>query len=75
MGFVPQVGFSFLDLGTLRTWYHDDPGHWFNKIRTWIGYERTENPVGEALRSVGGTFVEYSGPRESEIFALLYVMR
>jgi hypothetical protein len=73
LGFVPQFGFSFLDLGTLRTWYHDAPDHWFNKIRAWVGYERTEDPDGRSLRSVAGTFLEYDGPSESNLFALLYL--
>jgi hypothetical protein len=73
MGFVPQVGFRFLDLGTLRSWFHDDPGHWFNKIKAWVGYERTEDSAGNSLRSVGGTFIHYDGPRQSRGLAILYL--
>ena len=73
MGFVPQVGFRFLDVGTLRAWYHDDPDHWFNQIRGWIGYERTEDSDGNALREVYGTFVDYDGPRQSRAFGILYL--
>ena len=73
LGFVPQVGFKFLDLGTIRTWYHDDAGHWYNRIRAWVGYEGTEDSAGNSLRSVGGTFVSYHGPRQSHGFATLYL--
>ncbi len=75
LGFVPQVGFRFLDTGSMKRWYNDDPGHWYNQIRTWIGYERTEDASGRTLRNVGGTFVLYSGPKESSIYALLYLGR
>jgi hypothetical protein len=73
LGFVPQVGFRFLDVGTLRAWYHDDPDHWFNQIRGWVGYERTEDQAGNSLRSVAGTFVDYDGPRQSRGFGILYL--
>ncbi|MEJ2422560.1 MAG: DUF5916 domain-containing protein, partial [Acidobacteriota bacterium] len=36
LGYVPQVGFTFLDTGVLNNWYSNDPRHWFNRITTWV---------------------------------------
>lgn len=72
LGFVPQAGFAFYDTGYLYTWQQDDPKHWYNKIKVWLGYERTEDSDRETLRSAPGTFVEYNGPLQSSFFALVY---
>jgi hypothetical protein len=75
LGFVPQVGFTFLDSGVLNAWYNNDPDHWFNRIKTWVGYELTRDQNRNRLREVYGTFVEYHGPMESWIYSLLYLGR
>ena len=75
LGYVPQVGYTFLDTGVLRNWYHDDPDHWFNNIQVWVGYELTRDPERNRLREVYGTFLEYSGPKQSWLSALLYTGR
>jgi len=73
LGFLPQVGYSYLDFGTLRVWYHDDPGHWYNRIRGWIGYERTEDADGTVLRNVGGTLWHWQGPMQAYALFRVYL--
>lgn len=75
LGFVPQVGYSFLDAGVLRRWYSDAPGHWYNEFQVWGGYELTRDSDGNRLREVVGTFVEYHGPLQSWLFTTLYLGR
>lgn len=75
VGFIPQVGFSFLDTGVLRNWYSDDPRHWFNEAKMWVGYELTRDSAGRRLREVYGSFIEYQGPRQSWLYGLLYTGR
>lgn len=72
LGFVPQAGYAFYDTGYLHTWQQDDPKHWYNKIKIWLGYERTEDSDGSMLRSAPGSFVEYNGPLQSSVFAMVY---
>lgn len=72
LGFVPQAGFAFYDTGYLHTWQQNNPKHWYNKIKIWLGYERTEDSDGSMLRSAPGTFIEYNGPLQSSIFAMVY---
>ncbi|MEN8164306.1 MAG: DUF5916 domain-containing protein [Acidobacteriota bacterium] len=72
LGFVPQAGFAFYDTGYLHTWQQDDPDHWYNKIKVWLGYERTEDADGSMLRSTPGTFIEYKGPLQSSFFSIIY---
>jgi hypothetical protein len=73
LGYVPQVGYSFFDVGVLRTWYSGDAGHWFNEIKVWWGYELTRDSQRERQREVYGSFVEYQGPKQSHLFATLYI--
>jgi hypothetical protein len=75
LGFLPQVGYSFLDTGVLRNWYNDDPRHWFNQAEMWVGYELTRDADGRRLREVYGSFIEYAGPRQSWLYGLLYTGR
>lgn len=75
LGFVPQVGFEFLDTGVLRRWYHEDPKHWFNTLVVWGGYELTRDSDKNRLREVYGTMVEYSGPKQSWFNAVFYTGR
>jgi hypothetical protein len=75
LGFVPQVGYTFLDTGVLNHWYNNDSEHWFNRISTWVGYELTRDHHGNRLREVYGTFLEYHGPMQSWIYSLLYLGR
>jgi hypothetical protein len=73
LGFLPQVGYSYIDVGTLRFWYHDDPGHWYNKIRAWFGYERIEDADGNALKNLGGTLWHWQGPMEAYWLFRIYL--
>ncbi len=73
LGFVPQVGYSFFDTGFLYKWYHNDPSHWYNRIQVWAGYELTRDQRDRRLREVYGSFVSYNGPKQSWLFATLYV--
>jgi hypothetical protein len=75
LGFVPQVGYSFFDVGAIRKWYHDDPGHWFNTLSVWGGYELTRDSAKNRLREVYGTMVQYSGPKQSWFNAVFYTGR
>ncbi len=75
LGFVPQVGFTFLDTGVLHHWYNNDPRHWFNSLTTWVGYELTRDQRGKRLREVYGTFLQYRGPMQSYVYSLLYLGR
>lgn len=72
LGFIPQAGFTFYDTGYLHTWQQNDPDHWYNRIRTWVGYERTEDADGRMLRSVPGAFFMYYGPHQGFVYALVY---
>lgn len=73
LGFVPQAGFAFYDTGYLYTWQQDDPDHWYNMIKVWLGYERTEDADGNMLRSAPGTFLMYNGPLQTSIYTVMYV--
>jgi len=73
LGFVPQVGYSFFDTGVLRNWYQDQPNHWYNHIRAWVGYELTRDARKRMLREVYGTLVEYGGPKESSGSIIVYI--
>ena len=75
LGFIPQVGYTFLDTGVLHNWYNNDPRHWFNSIKVWVGYELTRDQRKNRLREVYGSFLEYHGPMQSWIYSLLYLGR
>jgi len=72
LGFTPQAGFRHYDTGYVHHWQHDDPGHWYNSVRAWIGYEYDDDREGNMLRQVAGSFVLWQGPRQSSLYALLY---
>ena len=72
LGFMPQVGYRYYDTGALFIWQQNDPAHWYNYIKTWIGYEHTDDWDGNMLRSAPGTFIEYRGPYQTNAFANLY---
>jgi hypothetical protein len=73
LGFMPQAGYRHLDLGTLHTWWHDDPRHWYHKLRVWFGWEYDEDSDGGLLRQVWGSFIDYHGPLQSSVFAMVYL--
>ncbi len=72
LGFVPQVGYRHYDVGGLWKVQHDDPRHWYNWMRMWVGYERDEDWDGGLLRAAPGVFVTYHGPLQSSAFAIVY---
>jgi hypothetical protein len=72
LGFIPQSGFRHLDTGYLRTWQQNDPKHWYNLLRVWLGYEHDDDWDGNMLRSAPGTFVLYNGPLQSFLYGIFY---
>jgi hypothetical protein len=72
LGFVPQSGFKHYDTGYMRIWQQNDPKHWYNILRVWLGYEHDVDWNGNMLRSTPGTFVMYRGPLQSNLFGIFY---
>jgi len=72
LGFIPQTGFKHYDTGYLRTWQQNDPKHWYNRLRVWLGYERDDDWDGNMLRSTPGTFIMYRGPFQSFLYGIFY---
>lgn len=72
LGFMPRAGYRFYDSGVLFTWQQNDPRHWYNLFKVWLGYEYEEDWDGAMLRTAPGTFVEYHGPLQTSFFATIY---
>jgi hypothetical protein len=72
VGFIPQTGFKHYDTGYLHTWQQNDPTHWYNRLRVWLGYEHDDDWDGNMLRSAPGTFVMYRGPLQSFLYGIFY---
>ncbi len=64
LGYIPKVGFDFLDVGWGHTWNHD-PGHWYTLLNVGSGYEEERDHAGRLLHRSYTFWSEYQGPYES----------
>lgn len=72
LGFVPQTGYLSYDAGVLPIWRRDEPKHWYNFLKGWLGWEYSEDWDGRMLRSAPGASLEYRGPYQISAFARGY---
>lgn len=72
LGYMPRSAYRFYDSGVLFTWQQNDPHHWYNLLKVWLGYEYEEHWDGGMLRTAPGAFFEYNGPLQSSVHATFY---
>lgn len=61
LGYMPQVGYDYLDLGWGYTWNHA-PGYWYNSLNVGSGYEEKRNQQGGMLHRAYTLWASYQGP-------------
>ncbi len=64
LGYIPKVGYDFVDVGWGHTWNHD-PGHWYTLLNFGSGYEEERDHAGRLLHRSYTFWSEYQGPYES----------
>ena len=69
IGFVPQVGYSLIEIGGSYTWW-GEPSAFFNKIQASSNWDKTSEKNGAILEEEIEASVSFQGPKES--FMLLY---
>lgn len=66
LGYMPQVGFDFTDIGWGHTWNHD-PGHWYTMLNVGSGWEERNGPAGDSLHRYATFWFNYEGPYQSHV--------
>jgi len=74
LGYVPQVGYDFFDVGWGHTWNHD-PGHWYTILNVGSGYEQEHDTDGTLLHRSATFWFNYEGPYESHANVNAYLGR
>jgi hypothetical protein len=72
LGYVPQVGYDFVDVGWQYTWNHD-PGHWYTTFNVGSGYEEERGSSGVLLHRDATFWLNYEGPYQSHASAAVYL--
>ncbi|MFO7701217.1 MAG: DUF5916 domain-containing protein [Acidimicrobiia bacterium] len=64
LGYMPQVGYDYADVGWGHTWNHD-PGHWYTMLNVGSGLEEKRDPDGDSLHRYATFWFNYQGPFQS----------
>jgi len=67
LGFVPQVGTTFLLAGAQRVWWGEEED-WYNRISFGGDWDRRTDEDGNVLEEESELFFNASGPLQSELF-------
>ncbi len=74
LGYVPQVGYDFVEVGWGHTW-NRDPGSWYTILNVGSGYEEEHGADGGLLHHSATFWFNYQGPYESHVNVNAYLGR
>ncbi len=72
LGFIPQAGFRYIDVGGGYIWRHN-PGHWYTRLNIGTGYSIEKDHHDNLLSRSYKGWLKFNGPAQSFLNMILNI--